>query len=206
MKPLDLECVVFDVETTGFMPKEGDRIIEIAAVKVKNGKTVATWESLVNPERNIPPEATRVNNITDDMVSDAPKAEDVLPQMIEFIGGATLVGHNIKFDLEFLCYQLSLAGRKLNGMTPTLDTLKMAKALLPQLSSYRLENVAQYFGAKIDETHRALADVELTATALTRLLELSEKQGIFTCEDLFKQFGVEKPNYKIEQLNQGSLF
>ena len=206
MKITGLECVVFDVETTGFSPKDGDRIIEIAAIKTKNGKTIDTFDFLINPERPIPPQASQVNNITDDMVSDAPKADAVLPQMIDFIGGAVVVGHNVKFDLEFLCFQLAAIGRKLDSRTPTLDTLKMARALIPQLSSYRLENVAQYFGAKIEETHRALVDVELTVTALNRMLHMSELQGINTCEELFKQFGVEKPKYEIEQTNQGMLF
>ena len=206
MKPSDIECVVFDVETTGLFAKDGDRIIEIAAVKVKNGEMVDEFESFINPERSIPIEASRINNITDDMVADSPVAEEVLPKMIDFIGGASLVGHNVKFDLEFLCYQLYMCGRKLRSTTPTIDTLKMSRGLIPQLSRHRLENVAQYFGVQIGDTHRALADVKLTVAVLLRLFGLAEEQGFQTPEKIFKQYGVEKPKYVIEDVSQGSLF
>jgi len=113
----DMEYVVFDVETTGLSPMRGDRIIEIGAIKTKNNQVVDTLESFINPERLIPLEAQRVNNISDDMVKDAPCAGDILPQMIDFIGGACLVGHNLKFDLDFLCFELAQLGRKLNDQT-----------------------------------------------------------------------------------------
>jgi len=206
MKPADMECVIFDVETTGLFPKDGDRIIEIAAIKVKNKEVVDSIDYLINPARDIPLEAQQVNNITNEMVADAPTAQEVLPGIIDFIGGASLVGHNIKFDLEFLCYELSLCGRKLRSTTQTIDTLKMSRTLLPQLNRHRLSNVAQYFGIQIGETHRALADVKLTVAVLNRLLVLAHQQGIQTPVEIFKQFGVEKPNYKIEDATQGSLF
>lgn len=206
MNPADMECVVFDVETTGLFAKDGDRIVEIAAVKVKKGEMVEEFESFINPERGIPIEASRINNITDDMVADSPTADKILPQMIDFIGGASLVGHNVKFDLEFLCFQLSLVGRKLRSTTPTIDTLKMSRGLIPQLNRHRLSNVAQYFGVQIGDTHRALADVKLTVAVLLRLFEIAHEQGFQTPEKIFKHFGVDKPNYKIEDVSQGSLF
>lgn len=206
MKPADIEWVIFDVETTGLFPREGDRIIEIAAVKVKNKEIIDSVDYLINPQRDIPLEAQQVNNITNEMVANAPTAQEILPGIIDFIGGASLVGHNIKFDLEFLCYELSLCGRKLRSATQTLDTLKMARTLLPQMNRHRLSNVAQYFGVQIGETHRALADVKLTVAVLNRLLTVAHQQGIQTAADLFKQFGVEKPNFKIEDVVQGSLF
>ncbi|HLF18347.1 MAG TPA: 3'-5' exonuclease [Candidatus Omnitrophota bacterium] len=206
MRVDQIECVVFDVETTGLSPLEGDRVIEIAAIKVKEGKVVATIESLINPQRSIPLEAQRINHISDDMLIDAPTAQEFLPKMIDFIGGTPLAGHNIKFDLDFLCYELSLIGRKLKDTTPAIDTIKMAKRLLPQLSTYRLQNLAQYFGANVQETHRALADVKLTVTVITRLLDLAIKQGFTTPQDIFKEFGVTKPNFKIAEANQDVLF
>ncbi|MCA9404863.1 MAG: 3'-5' exonuclease [Candidatus Omnitrophica bacterium] len=206
MKPTDIECVVFDVETTGLYAREGDRIIEIAAIKVKNNEIIDTFDELINPERDIPLEAQRINNISNDMVAGAPTADAVLPQMLDFIGGASLVGHNVKFDLEFLCHELAMSGRRLRSTTPTIDTLKMSRALIPQLSRHRLANVAQYFGVTIGETHRALADVKLTVAVLNRLFGLAYEQGIQTPPDIFKQFGVDKPNYKVEDVNQGSLF
>ncbi|MBP9853616.1 MAG: 3'-5' exonuclease [Candidatus Omnitrophica bacterium] len=206
MKPFDMDCVVFDVETTGLFPKDGDRIIEIAAIKVKNNVVTDTCTFLINPGREIPMEAQRINKITDEMVAGAPTAAEVLPGMIDFIGSASLVGHNIKFDLDFLCYELSLCGRKLRTTTQALDTLKMARMLLPQMNRHRLSNVAQYFGVEILETHRALADVKLTVAVLDRLFFLAHQQGIQTVPDIIKQFGVEKPSFKFEDAGQGSLF
>jgi DNA polymerase III epsilon subunit len=206
MNANEIECVVFDVETTGLSPIGGDRIVEIAAAKMKNGHIIDSFESFVNPERDIPAEATRIHNITDEMVAQAPGRREILPKIIEFIGGACLVGHNIKFDLDFLCYELSLIGRRIHDGTPAIDTIKMAKRLLPQLSTYRLGNLAQYFGANVQETHRALSDVKLTVMVTTRLLELAVKQGISSPADVFKEFGVAKPNFRIQEASQDVLF
>jgi len=206
MKIHQLDCVVFDVETTGLSPVDGDRIIEIAAVKMRNHEIIDTFESFVNPKRSIPKEAQAINKITPEMVADAPTADQVLPRMISFIGGACLVGHNIKFDLDFLCYELVQCGRRLHAATPAVDTLKMTKMYLPQLSRHRLENVAQYFGERIGETHRALADVKLTAAIFNRLVDIAVKQGLDTPGELFKQFGVEKPSFKADNVHQATLF
>jgi len=206
MKVNQIEWVVFDVETTGLSPVGGDRIIEIAAVKVRDEKIVATFDSLVNPKRDVPVEAQQVNNITLQMLADAPAADEILPSIIEFIGGGCLVAHNIKFDLDFLCHGLSLIGRKLNDSTPAIDTLKMSKKFLPQLSSHRLINIAQYFGVATKDAHRALADVKMTVTVLKRFLDMAVRQGIMTPQDLFKEFGVAKPGFKIAQASQEVLF
>jgi len=200
------EYVVFDVETTGLSPLRGDRIVEIAAVRVKGLEIVDTFESLVNPQRDMPVEAQQIHHITEAMVAEAPIADEVLPKMIDFIGGACLVGHNIKFDLNFLCLQLSLIGRKVKEETPAVDTLKMAKALLPHLTSFRLAHVAHALGAQIKETHRALSDVKMTATVMSRLLDIAEDQNIDTFKNLHKHFGVVKPNFKIEQTNHEFIF
>lgn len=200
------EYVVFDVETTGLFPQRGDRIIEIAAVRVKDWKIVDEFEALINPERDIPIEAQNINNISNEMVADAEKADVVLPKMIEFTQGACLVGHNIKFDLNFLCLQLSMIGRKLKDETPTIDTLKMAKELLPHLTSFRLAHVAHFLGESIGETHRALPDVKLTANVMSRLLEIASDQNVNTFKSLHKRFGVPKPNFKITQENHEFAF
>lgn len=206
MNTKQTEYVVFDVETTGLFPQRGDRIVEIAAVRVKNWKIVDTFESLVNPQRDLPIEAQNINNISEDMVLGAPTADEVLPKMIDFTRGACLVGHNIKFDLNFLCFQLSLIGRKLREETPAIDTLKMAKELLPHLTSFRLAHVAHSLGEAVKETHRALPDVELTAKVMNRLLDIADDQNISTFKNLHKHFGVIKPNFKIEQINHEFVF
>ena len=206
MNTKQAEYVIFDVETTGLFPQRGDRIVEIAAVRVKNWKIVDTFESLINPERNIPIEAQNINKITEEMVANAPTADIVLPKMIDFTAGACLVGHNIKFDLNFLCYQLSLNGRKLREETPAIDTLKMAKELQPHLTSFRLAHVAHSLGETVEETHRALSDVKLTANVMRRLFDIAGDQNIHSFKNLHKRFGVTKPNFKIEQINHEFVF
>jgi DNA polymerase III epsilon subunit family exonuclease len=200
------EIIVFDVETTGLSATDGDRIIEIAAMKIKNAQIVDKFYSLVNPKRSLPHAATLVNQITEDMVADAPTAQEVLPQMIDFIAGGCVAGHNVRFDLGFLCYELSLQGRKLKTETPAVDTLKMAKDLLPYLSSYKLAYLARSLGVTIGETHRAMADVEITVRVLQRLMEMAEEKQLGHVDKFLGQFGVEKPSYKFTQFVQASLF
>jgi DNA polymerase-3 subunit alpha (Gram-positive type) len=200
------EFVVFDVETTGLSAQDGDRIIEIAAMKIKDGKVVDKFYSLVNPKRMIPIGATRVNNITDDMVAQAPDSSDVLPQMLTFIGGACVAGHNVRFDLNFLGYELALLGRKINDGTPAVDTLKMARELLPYLSNYRLAYLARSLGVVVSETHRAMADVDLTVQVLMRMIEMAADQKKDNVSIFFTQFSIEKPTFKIASSAQASLF
>ena len=200
------EFVIFDVETTGLSPVEGDRIVEIAAVKVKGAQVVDKFYSLVNPQRSIPAQASLVNNITDDMIAAAPVAADILPQMIHFIGGACVAGHNVRFDLNFLCYELALIGRRLHDHTPAVDTLKMARELLPYLSNHKLAYLARSLGVRVDQTHRAMADVELTVAVFLRLVDMAGDKDLQQVSVFLNQFGVEKPNFKLNQKSQESLF
>lgn len=200
------EFVIFDVETTGLSPVDGDRIIEIAAVKVKGAQVIDKFYSLVNPQRSVPAQATLVNNITDDMVASAPIAADVLPQMIQFIGGGCVAGHNVRFDLNFLCFELAMAGRRLHDHTPAIDTLKMARDLLPYLSNHKLAYLARSLGVVVDQTHRAMADVELTVAVFLRLLEMAADRQLNQAAVFLGQFGVEKPSFKLTQKQQSSLF
>ena len=206
MKIHSAEIVVFDVETTGLFPQDGDRIVEIAAMKVKGGKVVDQFYSLVNPKRPIPPEATNINQITEDMVADAPTADAVLPRLIDFISGGCVAGHNARFDMGFLCYELSLFGRRLKDDTPVVDTLKMAKGLLPYLSSYKLSYLARSLGVTVTQTHRAMADVELTVAVLLRMMEMAADKNADDVGTFLTKFGVEKPLFKLVQVAQDSLF
>ena len=200
------EFVIFDVETTGLSPVDGDRIVEIAAVKIKGAVVVDKFYSLVNPQRSMPSHATLVNNITQEMLVDAPVAADVLPPMINFIGGACVAGHNVRFDLNFLCYELALIGRRLNDQTPAVDTLKMARDLLPYLSNHKLAYLARSLGVVVDQTHRAMADVEITVAVFLRLMEMAGDKDLHQVAVFLNQFGVEKPSFKLIQKAQASLF
>ncbi len=200
------EFVILDVETTGLSFITGDRIIEVAAMKTKDGVIVSKFHSLVNPQRLIPAEATSVNNITNEMVAQAPCNDVVLAQLLDYIGGACVAGHNVRFDLGFICYELSLLSRRLPDATPAIDTLKMARDLVPYLSNHKLAYLARSLGVRVTETHRALADVELTVHVFGRLLDIAQEQDLLNIDKFFAQFSVEKPVFKLTQSSQASLF
>ncbi len=170
------EFVIFDIETTGLSPSWGDRIVEIAALKVKNSKPVDRFYSFVDPQREISFGAFAVNGITEEMLRGAPTSCEILPRFLEFLGDAALVGHNVGFDLSFLCHELSLLGMGLKDKTVIVDTLKMARHLLPNLGRYPLWFVAESLGLPKGQQHRAMSDVELTFDVFRRLIkEMGEK-------------------------------
>ncbi|MDO5154861.1 MAG: exonuclease domain-containing protein [Eubacteriales bacterium] len=152
--------VLFDLETTG-ISSNYDEVIEISAIKVKDGKVVVEFSELVNPLRTIPYAASAVNGITDAMVKNAPTFAEVLPRFLEFAGDDVLVGHNIKsFDLKFIYRD----AQKYLGQIPEndyVDTLRMAKKLLPELSHHRLTDLAQYYHLSTQGAHRALNDCRM---------------------------------------------
>lgn len=206
LKASSCEFVVFDVETTGFNPQDGDRIIEIAAIKVKEGRKIAEFDELVNPQRPLSLSAMEINKITEDMVRDADTHDVVLPRFIDFVGGACLVAHNASFDIKFLCYELSLIGRKLNRATPVIDTLKLSRELLPHLGSHKLGYLAHSFGVPVAETHRALADVGLTVSVFQRLMDVAVDQKITDFDQYIDRYAVDKPQFKIASTVQDTLF
>lgn len=186
------QFVVFDTETTGLKPTS-ERIIELAAIRFSNGKPVERFRTLINPERPIPPDATAVNNITDEMVADAPTISQVLPAFETFIGKDILVAHNLKFDFEFLyrsgCH-LFETKRKY------IDTLEQAKKILKKpkrkydreydcwdidydsdydVDDYQLETLCSFYGISLVDSHRA--DFDALATGDLFLNLVYEKQG-----------------------------
>ena len=186
--------VVFDVETTGLSPRGGDRILEIGAIKLKGLKPVKQFHSLINPQRDIPFGAFLVHGISQEMVSGAPKAGEILGQFLDFIRGSCLVGHNVKFDMGFLVNEFSLMREDFRPQEPVIDTLKMARGLLPHLGSYSLICVAHALGIENEQEHRAIADVEMTCQVFCRLLELADKKFIGNLELLSNFFGMARPD------------
>lgn len=152
---LDDTYIVFDIETTGFSSIR-DRIIEIGAVKVENGQIVDKFSTFVNPERPIPFEITNLTSITDEMVLDAPTIEVVLPQFLEFIGEGALVAHNAGFDVGFIEQNCRVLG--LEQEFTAVDTVALARVLLPTLSKYKLNLVAKALGISLENHHRAVDD------------------------------------------------
>lgn len=196
----DKEFVILDVETTGLSPLSGDRVIEIGLLKIKNEKIIDRFETLINPGREIFYDAFLVNRISQEMLEGAPYAPAVLPQVLEFMGEACLIGHNIKFDLKFLNYELLLAGHSPLEEIATIDTGKMAKALLPDLGSYALGNLAYSFNIGRENHHRAMGDVEMTFKVFKRLLKVAEDKNIFRLDVLNYLFGIQKPSLERNHL------
>ncbi len=168
----ETEFVIFDVETTGLYPAAGDRMVEVAALKVRGLKPVEEFHSFVDPQREISFGAALVNGISSQMLEGAPPAKEVIPRLLNFFRESYLIGHNIKFDLGFLYQEVSLAGLRLEKELWTIDTMRMARKLLPGLGRYPLWWVAQSLGIDTRQEHRAMADVYLTWDVFKKLLEV----------------------------------
>ncbi len=163
---------VFDVETTGLDPYRGHRIIEIAGVRIENGIILEDrpFSSLIQPEREIPWEARRVNGISDDDVRNAPTIMTVLPQFLEFAGGSILMAHNAQFDHSFLQAEKEFCWGYLD-LPEILCTMRLSQSLFPT-GYHNLDALAQRFNLPPpDNRHRALPDVLQTAKLLLKMLD-----------------------------------
>ncbi len=159
--------VVFDLETTG-LESNKDEIIEIGACKVEHGRITETFSSFVKPNRHISNEIVNITGITDDMVADAPSINYVLPDFYKFCANATLVAHNISFDISFIY----TAAKKLsyNFDHPLMDTLEMAKNKLPGLRNYKLGTIVDKLNITLENAHRAINDATATAKVFIKLM------------------------------------
>lgn len=204
----EVEFAVFDTETTGLEPDSGDRIVEIAAVRLKGREKISTFQTLVNPHRLISEAAFNVNRIGQDMLKDAPDIDAVMPKFLSFIQGACLCSYNAGFDLEFLNNELKLVGRPLLEDVLVVDILKMAKRLLPGLERYALWFVADKLSIKTEQKHRALADVELTLRVFDKLKEALRTKGIVDFRDFSSLFSINPAflddinNQKVAQIQE----
>ncbi len=179
----DIAFSVVDVETTGTHAAGGDRITEIAIVQVREGAVTEVYSQLVNPERPIPPYITALTQISWEMVRDQPCFRHVAPQVLERLSGSVFVAHNASFDWRFVSEELRRGvGHELSG--PRLCTVKLAKALLPDLPRRSLDHLTRYFNIGIEARHRAAGDAVATAHALCRMLRVAEREGIHTWADL----------------------
>jgi DNA polymerase-3 subunit epsilon len=170
-----LDFVVVDVETTGGGSLRADRITEVAAVHVRNGVVVEEFETLVNPQRSIPPMITALTNISWEMVRHAPRFADICDRLIRMLDGKVFVAHNAEFDWRFVTAEIARAtGQRLEG--ERLCTVRLARKLLPALRSRRLDALAHYYGITIEGRHRAGGDARATAKVLVKLLrELADR-------------------------------
>ncbi len=166
------EYVVFDIETTGldFM---SNGITEIGAVKIVNGKITEQFTTLIKPDYHISDENFKITGISEEMVKDAPKISAVIPDFMKFIDGTTLVGHNaIDFDMKFI--KRFASAEEYDVKNEVVDTLYLAREVLPQLRKHDLQTIADRFGITFHH-HRALADAYCTAEAFIEMMKLKNR-------------------------------
>lgn len=179
--PLDsLDYVVVDCETTGGSPGRGHRVTEVAALRVdRRGRVRDEFRSLVNPVRPIPRGVTRLTNITEDMVVDAPLFTEIAPRLQQILAGAVFVAHNAAFDLRFIEWEM----RRGDFGAPkgrTLCTARLARKVMPELRSRSLDALIYFYGIPCEPRHRAYPDARATVDVLVRLLDRAEDRGIWT--------------------------
>ena len=188
----DLEgtYVVFDIETTGFSAVT-DRIIEIGAVKVEDGKITDKFSTFVNPKRPIPFRITELTGITDEMVIDSPDIETILPQFIEFIGDAVLVAHNASFDVGFI--EQNCKRQKIEADFTYVDTVALARVLLPALNRFKLDTVAKALNISLENHHRAVDDAGCTAEIFVKFVQMLKERELTTLAKV-NEFGDLNPD------------
>lgn len=164
----ELSICVFDFETTG-LDSQLDRIIELGAVKIVQGKIISEFSSLVDPEMKLLERIKTITGITDEMLVGQPKIGEVMPDFLDFINGSLLVAHNADFDMAFLNRACSRLGIELDW--PALCTLKLSRALLPDLERHKLDNLAAHYGQTFESRHRSIGDVKVTAGVLVSMLQ-----------------------------------
>ncbi len=182
---LDGGFVVFDIETTGLYPAK-DKITEIGAVKVENGKITDKFSTFVNPGIHIPEFITKLTGITDEMVADAPDTSAALDSFLEFAGGLPVVAHNASFDTGFIKHHAQLNGKIFRNTI--VDTLQLSRCLFPELSKHKLDIVAKHLGIRLDNHHRAVDDAQATAEIFEKCLEMVKEKGAQTVGDIDRIF------------------
>jgi DNA polymerase III subunit epsilon len=184
-----LTYVVFDTETTGLNPTQGDEVVQIAAVRIVNGRRLKTevFDTLVNPRRAIPAASTEVHGITEAMVADAPFIEEAARRFHAFAEGAVLIAHNAPFDMQFLRRSEAQTGLRFDH--PILDTVLLSAVIFGQHETHTLDALTHRLGITIPEEarHTALGDALATADAFLKLLPMLQGRGLTRFEDLLTE-------------------
>lgn len=176
-RPLsEIPWAIVDVETTGLSPETGDRVVEVALLRVEPGAAPRLFSSLVHPGRPMDPAASRVNGIRDADLQGQPPFVALAPGLIQRISGAALVAHNAPFDLGFLSHELERSGLSL-PVVPVIDTLQLARRNF-NFRSNSLGSIARTLGISVRGAHRAGADVQITFGILRHMLAELEAKGI----------------------------
>ena len=170
------EVIILDFETTGLSPYY-DRVIEVAAIVVKNNKLTDTFTQLMNPSRYIPYFITELTGITNNMVKDQPSPEKVMPKLKQFIGNRLILAHNATFDKKFLIAEMERVNLTIDNHM--LCTMILARKLIQDAYNHKLTTLAYHLNIKATKAHRALSDVEVTAKLWGHLYtKVSVKSGI----------------------------
>ncbi|HLN99694.1 MAG TPA: exonuclease domain-containing protein [Pyrinomonadaceae bacterium] len=173
----DLDFVVVDIEATGAkMPP--NRIIEIGAYRIRSGRIVDNFVTLVNPEISIPRFVMALTGITNEMVKQAPLFSEVAPRWLEFVEDAVLIAHNAPFDTNFINHEISRVYPGHRMINPHLCTVTLSRRAVPGLTNYRLETVADHFSIPIVDRHRAGSDALATAEVFLRILTRLAAHGV----------------------------
>ncbi|SDC87458.1 DNA polymerase-3 subunit alpha [Paenibacillus sp. UNCCL117] len=183
----EAEYVIFDVETTG-LSVTNNKIIELAGVKMKDGKEIDRFATFIDPHERIPYNIQQLTNITDDMVRGAPDISEKLPQFMEFVGDAVLVAHNARFDMGFLNTNLKRLGLP-EAANPVLDTLELARLLYPTMKNHRLNTLSDKFKVSLDNHHRAIDDSIALGLVLYHMLKEAADNGYTQLSQLNDQVG-----------------
>ncbi len=194
-----MRFIAFDLETTGTVPGV-DQIVEIGAVRIVNGVVESVYSTLVDPLRAIPPGATAVNGITDDMVAGKPRIETLLPSFAEFCGDDILVAHNAPFDCQFLASDI----KKHEAMAPrgvVVDTLPISRKVIPGLPNYKLGTLVQHFKIPSTDFHRAEEDATYCGMVFWEMVKrISIGNKLPQLENLVSLTG--KPEFKFPQIER----
>lgn len=202
-----LSYAVFDLETTGLYPEEGDEIVEIGAVLIDDGAISSkTFQMMVNPKRPIPAVASKISGITDADVADAPTVDVALTKFMDFVSGRIWVAQNAKFDMSFVAKKMRDLNRPLR-QSVVLDTIGISKILFPYETSHNLDVLMSRMGVvRSGARHRSLDDSRYTAQVLIEFIKLLEKQGLTTLPQIETAFIKLDALLKTEKPRSRSLF
>lgn len=183
----ETDFVVFDLETTGAKAPPC-RVTEIGASRVRNGRIVDEFQSLIDPEVPIPTFITLLTGISDEMVAGAPRFAEVLDRFLEFVGDSVLVAHNSQFDMRFLNNEISLVHGEYRIGNPCLCTVQLSRKLLPQIPNHKLKSLAEHYSISLINHHRAADDARATAEIFINLLEMLSASGVNDLDGI-RRFG-----------------
>jgi DNA polymerase III epsilon subunit family exonuclease len=173
----ELDFVVVDIEATGAkMPP--NRIIEIGAYRIRGGRIVDEFVTLVNPELPIPRFVMALTGISNEMVKDAPLFAEVAPKWLEFVADAVLIAHNAPFDTNFINHEISRVYPGHRMINPHLCTVTLSRHAVPGLANYRLDTVSDHFSIPIVDRHRAGSDARATAEVFIHILARLGEHGV----------------------------